>query len=272
MAREVLVNAASPVVGAPAQLAMGIASGPPTNAVATAYNILSQHQSLRISQLRQWVEALTGFERNNRYMVRDENGRDLFFIRENSSCIERNCCHGACKAWRMDVYLLGPDYPAGGEGSMTPFMHLERQCTCTCMCLNRPEVVISEIPSGRILGSVREPFTFCNLRFVVHNPDESPVLETDTSCCQWGLCCACPCEGLACNQVSFPLTDVNSGTEIAEIVKQWMWGDCIQCLGEWDNYRIRFGDGSNSDYKVLLLAVSIFIQVRLFDRRNQQNN
>jgi len=269
MAREVLVNAAYPMAGAPVQVAMGTAPNTPNNAVATAYSILNQHQSLQIRQQRQWLEALTGFERNNRYMVRDVSGRDMFFIRENSTCIERNCCKGACKAWRMDVYLLGPD---GSEAMMTPFMHLERQCTCTCMYLNRPEVVITELPSGRVLGSVREPFTFCNLRFTVHGLDESPVLETDIPCCRWGLCCPCPCDGLACNRVSFPIMDVSSGREAAEVMKQWMWGDCIQCLGEWDNFWINFGDVVNPDYKILLLALSIFIQIRLFDRRNQQNN
>jgi len=272
MAREVPLVAGQ---HAPPQVAMGVAmpsaaaTGP--EVVSAAYAILNQHERMQLRQQRQWIEALTGFERNNRYVLRDTQGNDIFFVRENSTCIERNFCKGACKAWRMDVYLLGPQGIQGGEASMTPFIHMERPCTLTCFCMNRPEVLISELGSGRLLGSIFEPFAWCNLQFEVRDPANQPVLITDIACCQWGLCCPCPCDGAPCNELAFPVTDIGSGQPVAEVLKKWMWGDCVQCMGEWDNYWIKFGSASNPDYKVLLVALSIFIQMRFFDRRNQKN-
>mmetsp|Transcript_26256 Transcript_26256/g.47959 ORF Transcript_26256/g.47959 Transcript_26256/m.47959 type:complete len:281 (-) Transcript_26256:117-959(-) len=277
-ARTVMINAAAPPPGAdglpmaaPGQMAMVVGGQTVTGPAAQAYSIMAAQPRMQVRQQRQWIEALTGFERNNRYVMRGTDGQDLFFIKENSSCIERNCCHGQCKAWRMDIFLLGPRGLEGGEGSMVPFMHLERPCTMTCMCLDRPEVEISELPSGRIVGYIIEPFTFCNLFFTLHDHLRNPLLQSDTPICRAGLCCACPCEGIPCNEVQFPVTDINTAQQVAMIHKYWMWGDMCQCLGEWDNYWAEFGAVNNPDYKVLVLALAIFIQMRFFDKRNQQN-
>jgi hypothetical protein len=243
-----------------------------TGPAAAAYNILNQHDRLQMRQVRQWIEALTGFERNNRYVLRSASGQDLFFIKENSSCLERNCCKGTCKAWRMDVFLLGPQGLQGGEGSMTPFMHLEREFTCTCLHYNRPEVVLYELPSNRKIGSIVEPFTCCNLQFQIRDPNGTDILETNICPCKCGLVCPCPCDGLPCNDVEFPVLSLQDGTPVASLVKKWMWGDCCKCLGEWDNYWINFGAAANPDYKVMLLGLAIFIQMRLFDKRNEDGN
>merc|ERR1711971_1125438 len=114
---------------------------------STLLSILTRFHKLQVRQQRQWLETLTGLERNNRYVLRDEMGNDVFFLKENSSCWERNCCSGSCKAWRMDLYLLGPEGLAGGLASMTPALHFERPCTLTCFCLNRPEVFVSDLGS-----------------------------------------------------------------------------------------------------------------------------
>jgi len=225
---------------------------------------------MQMRQQRQWIEALTGFERNNRYVLRGPDGQDLFFMKENSSCIERNCCSGECKAWRMDIFLLGPRGVEGGLESMTPFMHLERPCTMTCLCFDRPEVEISELPSGRVIGYITDPFAICNLNFVVHDQNRNPLLRSDTPLCRCGLCCPCPCSGIPCNEVQFPVTDISTGQDVAMVHKFWMFGDICPCLGEWDNYWAEFGAINSPDYKMLILALSVFIQMRFFDRRNQE--
>eukprot|EP00747_Dinoflagellata_sp_TGD_P171159 gnl/TRDRNA2_/TRDRNA2_204530_c0_seq1.p1 gnl/TRDRNA2_/TRDRNA2_204530_c0~~gnl/TRDRNA2_/TRDRNA2_204530_c0_seq1.p1 ORF type:complete len:301 (-),score=20.97 gnl/TRDRNA2_/TRDRNA2_204530_c0_seq1:129-1031(-) len=232
--------------------------------------VLNQHERLQIRQQRQWIEALTGLERNNRYVIRDVAGRDTFFVQENSSCIERNCCHGSCKAWRMDVFLIGAGGLDAGVGQMIHVMHIERPCTCTCLCMNRPEVILSD-SEGVKLGSIREPFSCCNLPFTVHDASGTAVLETNVSCCQCGLCCPCPFQGCPGNKVGFDVHDISNGQEVAMVEKHWMCGDLCQCLNEWDNYWVHFGQAANARYKLLLLALSIFIQMRFFDRRNQQN-
>merc|ERR1719491_635041 len=99
-------------------------------------------QRLKVQQIRRVRDAF-GCDFNNWYLIKNEVGQDVFFVKEDSTCIERNCCSGECKAWRMDAVLL----PYGFQGPQTmgvPFMHLERPFTCTCCCFNRPEVFITE--------------------------------------------------------------------------------------------------------------------------------
>lgn len=259
---------------APGQQGM---QAPATRSEATkqAYEILARHDKLQLRQLRQWIEAMTGFEKNNRYVLRDTNGSDIFFVKENSTCLERSCaglCGGLCKQWRMDIFLLGPDGVNGGLDSMTKFIHLERPCHATICCMNRPEVVVTDAQTGLKIGTIREPWTCCNLKFEVLNASDQPTLNVEACACQPGLICPCPCNGVPCQLIDFPITDFNSKAQVAKIEKRWRWGDVVQCLGEWDDYWVDFNDAKNPDYKVLLLATSIFIQMRFFDKRNQQGN
>ena len=64
---------------------------------------------------------------------------------------------------------------------------------------------------------------------------------------------------------------VDHGHQVAMVEKRWMCGDICPCLTEWDNYWVHFGLAANAQYKLLLLALGVFIQMRFFDRRNQQN-
>eukprot|EP00746_Dinoflagellata_sp_MGD_P016456 gnl/MRDRNA2_/MRDRNA2_137173_c0_seq1.p1 gnl/MRDRNA2_/MRDRNA2_137173_c0~~gnl/MRDRNA2_/MRDRNA2_137173_c0_seq1.p1 ORF type:complete len:299 (-),score=37.66 gnl/MRDRNA2_/MRDRNA2_137173_c0_seq1:40-936(-) len=241
------------------------------SALQQAYAELNSLPRVQIKQLRQWIEALTGFERNNRYVVRTEDGRDIFFVKENTNCCARNFLHGACKPWSMDIYLIGPAGIAGGVESMVPFIHIERPCTCTCLCFQRPEVFVTNLATGAPIGSILEPFTCCNLKFIVRDVNGANILDSTGHCCQCGLFCPCPCGGCPGNKIDFPIIDASSGSTVGHMQKIWMWGDCIQCLGEWDNYWVHFGVADNPDYKVLLMALAVFVQMRLFDRRNQQN-
>jgi len=244
-----------------------------SEATNKAYDILGKHDRLQVRQMRQWLEAFTGFEKNNKYMIRGKDGEDVFFVKENSTCMERlcsGCGGGLCKQWRMDIYLMGPDGIKGGLESMTPFMHLERPCHPTFMCFNRPEVVVTDAQTGAKIGTVREPWTCCNMKFDVLNANDEPKLSVEACPCQPGLCCPLPCEGLPCQIIDFPITDFESKGQVALLEKKWRWGDCIQCAKEWDDYWIDFKDAKNPDFKVLLLATALFVQMRFFDKRNQQ--
>ena len=198
----------------------------------------------------------------------------LFFVAENSTCIERNCCSGECKAWRMDMALPGPQ---GMNGPMTPFLHLERPFTLTCCCINRPEVLVSEpssanYPSGRSIGKLTDPCACCKLNTTVHAPgnwdmripNADLVLMADASLCQLGMCCPCP--GCA---IEFPVKDMKTLQHTAHITKNWTMGDCCPwCSKEWSSLDVTFGGVQDPDYKMLLTSTAIFLQMAFFDKRN----
>lgn len=249
-----------------------------SEATLQAYNILEKHDRLQLRQLRQFVEAMTGFETNNKYVLRDSDSNDVFFVKEDSTCCERFCSGaggGLCKQWRMDIFLMGDAGLQGGLESMTPFMHLERPCHPTICCFNRPEVVVTDAQTKMKIGTIREPWTCCNLKFEVLNSADQPTLNVEACPCQPGLCCPMPCDGLPCQLIDFPITDHSSKSQVGLIEKKWRWGDMALfacCSKEWDDYWVDFNDAKNPDFKVLLLATTIFIQMRFFDKRNGNGN
>mmetsp|Transcript_4861 Transcript_4861/g.8450 ORF Transcript_4861/g.8450 Transcript_4861/m.8450 type:complete len:278 (-) Transcript_4861:12-845(-) len=274
-ARQVLIRAAAPCpaeegeeheVAAPGQMAMVVGGQTlVTGPAAKAYSLMAAQPRMQIRQQRQLIEAFINFEVNNQYVMRGADGKDLFFLKENSSCMERNCCRSRCSAWRMDIFLLGPRGLEGSERSMVPFMHLGRPCSMTCMCVGRPEVEISELPSGRIVGYIVEPFACCQSPFfTLHDHERNPVLRSKVPCCSPGLCCRCPCHGVPCNEVQFPVNDFETKEMVAMVRKFWMWGDLCWWLGEWDNYWAEFGAINHPDYKALVLGLAIYIQMRFF--------
>merc|ERR1712070_1283544 len=104
--------------------------------------------------------------------------------------MKRGCC-ADCIGWNADVFytLGGRDYHSAGP----PFLNMNRQHTCTCLCFNRPVVDIHEVATGNKVGSIQDPFACCDLTFTLRDPNEEEVLLAKGGCCQWGLCCPLPC-------------------------------------------------------------------------------
>jgi len=50
--------------------------------------------------------------------------------------------------------------------------------------------------------------------------------------------------------------------------KQWTWAECCPCPccpNDWEHYGVMFEQEVKPDYKMLLMALSVFIHVRFFD-------
>merc|ERR1719359_2190371 len=109
---------------------------------------MDSQPGVQIRLQRRMLEALTGFEQNNKYIIKelkDKDGEDaaeFFLAAEKSHWVERNLYPPDCGPWRMDVFSIGNggvENAAKGES----LLHLERPSTCTCCCFNRPEVFIT---------------------------------------------------------------------------------------------------------------------------------
>lgn len=254
----------------PGQQLMGVMQGASAEMQSAAQKI-ARTQHVKVQQKRQLLEAVSCWEQQNKYVIYDgpdENSNPIYFIQEGSAWWERMCFPPDCKPWRMDYHNIPPTgMPEGTDPKMFPvFMHIERPCSLTCLCINRPEAIITEVPSGRVLGKLRDPWHCYNLTFEIQDPADVTRLTSSTCCCSKGLICPCP----GCT-VDFPIADAGDQHDVATITKTWMWGDCCpMCFKDWDNNVIHFGETANPDYKMLLITMATFIQLRMFDRRNQQ--
>jgi len=153
---------------------------------------------------------------------------------------------------------------------MVRWLHIERPCTCTCLCANRPEAFVTDAQTGEYLGKLRDPFACCDLTFAVQDANGMDILKSRGKCCQWGMICPVPCG--PCQLIHFPIHDANTDVEVAHYLKSWEWGDFCECFfKEQDNYWVTFGAVSNPKWKALLLALGVFIDIRYFSKRNQNN-
>jgi len=256
----------------PANQTMGLGTGAGDN-LQLAISKLGNVPIVQVQQKRTLLEAVSCFEQQNKYVVYEgvydgkDGSKGLFWVQENTKCWERMIIPPGCKPWRLDFHNLPQGGIAeGATGNHFPhFLHIEKPCAFTCLCMNRPEAVVTEMPSGRKLGSIRDPFAFFNYTLNIQDAQGVERLRSNTSCCQIGDWLCCP--GMT---VTFPVEDGADGHQVAKLIKTWMKGDwCTLCFKDWDNMQVHFGEAANPDFKLLLMGLATMVQMRYYDSRNQ---
>jgi len=217
------------------------------------------------------VTALLGheIEMANRYRVLDQNGSEIMYAVEKTDFCTRqfkSCC-GDCAPWEVDImYTYG--------GAQQRAFALNRPCTMTCCCLNRPVMTVTDATNGEVLGTMVDPFSCCDLTFTMQDPSGNEVLKGKGGCCQWGMCCPLPCG--PCSEVEFKIHDAAAGRrdeEVGHIQKKVP--SCLKFIfaSDVDNYKIEFGAIQNPSYKAMVIAMAIFIDFRYFnDNKNDNHN
>lgn len=245
-------------------------------ATGSAMDYLAALDTVNCVQIKEkvnLVEAATAIlgqeiEMANKYKIKDrETGQELFYIVENTDCCKRQMKQlcGDCAPWSADVMYTG-------NGQMVHIMKMERPSTCTCCCLNRPVMRITDAQTGNELGSVQDPCTFCNLAFTVRDEQENAIVTANGGCCQWGLCCPLPCG--PCAKVEFQLQDADSGSDIGMLTKKVPGILKFFFAPDVDNYHVEFTDPSawNGKKKALMMALAIFMDFRIFsDNKNDSD-
>eukprot|EP01066_Platyproteum_vivax_P006031 Platyproteum_vivax@DN187_c0_g1_i3.p1 len=228
------------------------------------YSIIANLPKVLIKEKMKLLEVLTDIEMNNAYSICTMEGAELFVANENSTCCERNCCLKDCGPFRFDISMIqGPGMPR------VNLWHAERPCTCTCCCFNRPKLHITDCLSGNTLATLIDPFACCNLTFNIEDASGERLLRANGGCCQWGLCCPCPCG--PCAKVLFKIEDAKSGDEIGTITKV-VPGCCKFLISDADNYEVEFGAISNPQWKAIVICLAIFMDFRYFDNRNEDDD
>jgi len=231
--------------------------------VVDGWTILSQMPSGQVQEKIRWGEVLTqliGIEVDfaNKYVVLDPAGNEVFLFAEQTDfCkrqMKRGCC-AECVGWDVDVLTI-----FGGQN--TPFLKMHRENTFTVCCFNRPVTQLTEVASGNLIGSIRDPWAVCNLTFDLMGPDGADVLKGNGGCCQWGLCCQLPFG--PCATVEFDIEDCKTKQSVGHITKKVP--SCLKFLVDSgvDNYEVDLNGVENPQWKAMLFALSVFIDFRYF--------
>lgn len=114
------------------------------------------------------------------------------------------------------------------------------------------------------LGSVRDPWTCCNIAFTVRDEQENDIVTANGGCCQWGLCCPLPCG--PCAVVQLQLQDARSGENIGMLTKKVPGILKFLFTPDVDNYHVDFMNPPvwNGKKKALMMALALFMDFRMF--------
>ncbi|XP_068135347.1 phospholipid scramblase 2-like isoform X2 [Hyperolius riggenbachi] len=162
---------------------------------------LSQIDHILIHQQVELLEALTGYESNNQYEIKNSMGQRMYCAAEQNDCCTRNLCGPA----RSFVITIVDNM--GREVNRLSRPYRCSSCWFPC-CLQKMQV---EAPPGTVIGHIKQNWNPCFPRFTIMNEMEEEVLKL------YG-----PCIPLRCFfDTYFELKTLNK-SDIGRISKPWM--------------------------------------------------
>lgn len=200
---------------------------------------------LLVQQKVELIEAITGFETNNKFNVKNTLGQKVFWAAENNDCCTRNCC-GPLRRFKMIVF----------DAYQNEVMHLRRPAACdSCMfpcCLQTIEV---SAPPGRYIGSVDQKWSMFYPHFSIKDANGDTVLRIQGPFCTYSICGA---------DVDFRILTLD-GTEIGKISKQWS-GLARELFTDADFFGISFPIDLDVYIKAILLGACFLIDAMFFEK------
>jgi hypothetical protein len=229
--------------------------------------ILNTLRGIYIKQKMSLSEVLTGYNTANKYQVFElsDSGtalkKPIFQCVETSDCCNRNCVSPECRAISLDITKVPMDVDYEGE----VVFKLVRECQCTCLCLNRPEMKVYYVEGGQnhYLGRVYDPWDCCSNNYEVFDANNNQKFHVEADCCQLGFICKCPCE--SCENIEFKLWSGKKERQEQSLMKRGA-GNCGKnAISVADNFALPFPQNSTWEDKALLLALTLMIDFLMFE-------
>jgi len=198
---------------------------------------------LIVKQRVEVLEALTGYEQENKYDIFNTFGQYIFTAKESSDCCQRQCCGPKRK---FDMKFLN-QYNQEVIHFRRPFAYM----FCNCCCLSELTV---EAPVGKVIGRVKQLPGGCQMRLRVECPVGTHVATVN---------CPCACKCFCFGDVPYPITDTQDN-KIGEITRKF---DAKGFFTDADNFTIEFGQSLDVLVKACLMG-ALFLVDFLFYEQN----
>lgn len=199
---------------------------------------LTNSKALHISQKKELLELIVGWESPNKYSVKDEYGNKIFYVGEDSNMCGRQFC-GSLRSFRLDVR----------DRQGNSILMIDRDLDCDCCCgLLCPDKVRVSTPSGQILGYVKQEFAFFKPFFSIQDEQGRSHLTIE------GPICPFSCVG---GQVDFHVASKN-GARVGVVSKQWT--NVIQeFFTDADNFYVSYPPDLHVNLKAVCMAAAFLI-------------
>lgn len=219
---------------------------PPPVGCPPGLEYLTQIDQLLVQQQIELLEVLTGFETNNKYLITNSLGQQVYFAAEQTDCLMRMCCGGGRS---FEISIL--------DNMGREVMHLSRPlrcglCWCPQSCTHEVEVCA---PPGVPIGYIIQKTSCWLPEFDVCNVRREKVLHVS------GPCCPCGCVDIPFHVLA------NDGSEIGAITKQFR-GFLAEAFTDADRFGITFPMNLDVNVKATLMGALFLIDFMFFEQNN----
>jgi len=218
---------------------------------------LTQVDQILIKQVIELIEIFTGWETNNRFRVLNTLGQQVYFIQEETDCMQRQCC-GPGRGFILHVT----------DNNQQEVMRIERPFKCCAGCpwcagdgCCAWELSV-EAPVGNVIGYVRQECSSWKPKFKLMDTDKQDLAIIEGPCCV----CNSPC----CGDVEFPVYDPGKNQEIGMLAKQWT-GALSEYFTDADNFCVKFPLDMDVRMKALYFGAMMLIDFMYFEQKKNNN-
>lgn len=212
---------------------------------------LADVDQLLVQQKVELIEAITGFETNNKFNVKNCMGQKVYWAAETNDCCTRNCC-GPLRRFKMKIY----------DAYQNEVIHLNRPAACdSCIFPCCLQSITVSAPPGQYIGCVEQKWSMCYPHFVIKNGHNDTVLRIEGPFCTYSICG---------NDVEFKILTVN-GDEIGKISKQWS-GLARELFTDADFFGISFPIDLDVHLKAVMLGACFLIDAMFFEKAGHKEN
>lgn len=207
---------------------------------------LSMVDQLLVHQKKELLEVFLGCETQNKYVIKNSLGQQVYRAKEDTDCCTRNCC-GPSRPF--DIEILDN---AGNE-----VIHFNRglrceYCCCFC-CLQRLEV---SAPPGTVIGRVVQEWSICTPKYRIENERGECLLRIEGP-----FLCTCKC----CADINFKVLSKDGTTKVGKVSKQWS-GLLTESFTDADHFGINFPVDLDVRVKAVLLGALFLIDYMYFEQ------
>uniref|UniRef100_A0A914VNU3 Phospholipid scramblase n=1 Tax=Plectus sambesii TaxID=2011161 RepID=A0A914VNU3_9BILA len=200
------------------------------------------------------AEVFIGWESNNKYVVLNSVGQQIFYAFEDTDACSRMCCGNQRE---FTIHIVN-NFNQEVMKIYRPFKCFAGCCWCATLDSCAHETFV-EAPVGVPIGSVRQLSSGCTFDYAIKDAVGETQLIID------GPCMMCRC----CADVEFPIFTKDKRTRVGCVTKQYS-GLLKEMYSDADNFGITFPLDLDVKIKATLMGAMFLIDFMAFENSDKK--
>lgn len=214
---------------------------------------LSQIDKIMVEQKVDLLEAFTGWHENNRYVLRNIGGQQIYYAFEQTDC----CMRYWCKQGRGFTIHIVDNFNQEVLRVSREFKCMTGCCWCAGCCDCCAYEVKVETPNGQVMGYVRQKGSSWAPVYHILDANREPINIMKGPCCICDGPC-CPCDN------KFNLFLMDGVTYKGKVQKEYA-GFVKEMFTLADNFSIDFSMDMKIEQKATLIGALFLIDFMFFE-------